>query len=66
MKCNVCKKNYSPSCDYKQGRCPLHPPMMSKPCPAWLLFLMAPFVIGAWTITHPKQVWAQAKKDWKL
>ena len=29
MKCDVCKKDYSPECDYKQGRCPLHPPMLN-------------------------------------
>ena len=66
MKCNVCRKNYSPSCDYKQGRCPLHPPLIEKPYPTWLLLLMAPFVIGAWAITHPRQVWTQAKQDWKI
>lgn len=29
MKCNLCKKEYSPSCDYNQGRCPHHPPMIN-------------------------------------
>ena len=28
MKCNICRKEYSPDCDYKQGRCPHHPPMI--------------------------------------
>lgn len=27
-KCFVCNKEYSPSCDYKQGRCPNHPPLI--------------------------------------
>jgi hypothetical protein len=25
-KCKVCKEEYSPSCEWKQGRCPHHPP----------------------------------------
>jgi len=25
--CNICNKEYSPLCDYKQGRCPMHPPL---------------------------------------
>lgn len=29
MKCDVCNKDYSPDCDYKQGRCPHHPPMLN-------------------------------------
>lgn len=29
MNCEVCKKEYSPDCDYKQGRCPHHPPMIN-------------------------------------
>lgn len=29
MKCNTCNKEYSPECDYKQGRCPHHPPMLN-------------------------------------
>ena len=29
MKCNLCKKEYSPSCDYNQGRCPHHLPMIN-------------------------------------
>lgn len=28
MKCKICKKDYSPECDYNQGRCPHHPPMI--------------------------------------
>ena len=28
MKCKVCKKDYSPDCDYNQGRCPHTPPMI--------------------------------------
>jgi hypothetical protein len=29
IKCNICNKEYSPDCDYKQGRCPLHTPMLT-------------------------------------
>jgi hypothetical protein len=28
MKCEFCKKEYSPDCDYKQGRCPHRKPMI--------------------------------------
>jgi len=28
MKCDICKQEYTPSCDYKQGRCPHHKPMI--------------------------------------
>jgi len=27
--CNICKKEYSPECDYNQGRCPRHPPLLN-------------------------------------
>ena len=29
MKCTVCRKEYSPDCDYRQGRCPHIPPMIN-------------------------------------
>ncbi len=29
MKCETCNKDYSPTCDWNQGRCPLHPPMIN-------------------------------------
>ena len=29
MTCKTCGKEYSPECDYKQGRCPHHPPMIN-------------------------------------
>jgi hypothetical protein len=29
MKCNTCNKDYSPDCDWQQGRCPLHPPLFN-------------------------------------
>lgn len=29
MKCQTCNKEYSPACDYQQGRCPNHPPMIT-------------------------------------
>jgi hypothetical protein len=28
-KCTACGKEYSPDCDYKQGRCPHHPPLLN-------------------------------------
>ncbi len=28
MNCNICRKEYSTSCDYNQGRCPHHKPMI--------------------------------------
>jgi len=27
VNCNTCGKSYSPDCDYRQGRCPHHPPL---------------------------------------
>jgi hypothetical protein len=27
--CKTCNKPYSPSCDYRQGRCPHHPPLIN-------------------------------------
>jgi hypothetical protein len=38
MNCDICKKEYSPDCDYKQGRCPHHKPMIdiqSKDTSKW-------------------------------
>lgn len=29
MKCNTCNKDYSPDCDYNQGRCPHHKPLLN-------------------------------------
>lgn len=29
MKCQTCNKEYSPECDYNQGRCPNHPPLIN-------------------------------------
>ena len=63
MRCDTCRKEYSPRCDWNQGRCPNHP---QKPFPTLLLLIAAPFIIGAWMIMNPKKVWDQAKKDWKL
>jgi hypothetical protein len=65
MKCDICRKECSTACDYQQGRCPNFEPMI-KTFPKWFLFLAACFIIPVWTITHPRQVWQQAKKDWKL
>ena len=30
MKCELCHQEYSPQCDYQQGRCPYHPPMITS------------------------------------
>ena len=30
MKCDICRKEYTPECDYKQGRCPHHTPMIEN------------------------------------
>ena len=27
--CNTCGKEYSPMCDFMQGRCPYHPAMLN-------------------------------------
>lgn len=29
-RCSLCKKEYTPTCDYMQGRCPHHPAMISS------------------------------------
>ena len=29
MKCETCNKEYSPDCDWQQGRCPHHPPLFN-------------------------------------
>ena len=29
IKCAVCRKPYTPECDFNQGRCPHHPPMLN-------------------------------------
>jgi len=26
--CRICSRPYSPRCDYRQGRCPYHPPLI--------------------------------------
>ena len=28
--CDTCGREYSPMCDYLQGRCPYHPSMLDK------------------------------------
>jgi len=64
MKCDTCNKEYTTACDYKQGRCPLHPPITEFSNAKKIMFLVAaPFVIGAWVISNPCKVWEQAKKD---
>ena len=29
MKCTTCDQEYSPDCDWQQGRCPHHPPLLN-------------------------------------
>jgi hypothetical protein len=29
MTCKTCGKEYTPECDYRQGRCPSHPPLLN-------------------------------------
>ena len=29
MKCTTCRREYSPDCDWQQGRCPHHPPVIN-------------------------------------
>jgi hypothetical protein len=29
MKCETCSKEYTSTCDYRQGRCPMHAPMLT-------------------------------------
>ena len=29
MKCKICRQEYSSDCDYNQGRCPHHKPMLN-------------------------------------
>ena len=28
LTCQICSRPYSPTCDYRQGRCPYHPPLI--------------------------------------
>lgn len=28
MKCTICHKQYTTACDFNQGRCPHHPPLI--------------------------------------
>ena len=30
MNCKTCGKDYSPECDYRQGRCPHHPSLLDN------------------------------------
>jgi len=45
MSCNICKKEYSPNCDYNQGRCPHHRPLITNPYPLWLIILFVAVVL---------------------
>jgi hypothetical protein len=67
MKCSTCQKDYSPDCDYNQGRCPNHPPVLTISLwRAIIYIIIAPFIISAWAIAHPHKVWQQAKKEWNI
>ena len=66
-KCSICRQPVQPDCDYNQGRCPHTPAMIELSTARKLLFLLAaPFIIGAWAIANPRQIWQQAKKDWNI
>jgi len=30
MKCEACNKEYTATCDYRQGRCPHHPSLLDE------------------------------------
>lgn len=30
MKCEICRQDYSPACDWRQGRCPNHMPLIGS------------------------------------
>jgi hypothetical protein len=45
MICDLCKKPYATDCDYKQGRCPHHTPMIKGDFP-WdviIVFVLVAF-----------------------
>jgi hypothetical protein len=66
-KCLICRKDPDPNCTWNQGRCPHRVPIAELP--SWKklgILLIAPFIIGAWCVMHPKKVWEQAKKEWNL
>ena len=67
MKCDTCGEKYSLKCDFNQGRCPHHPPVMEiSSTKKILLLLVAPFIIGAWAILNPRKIIEQVKKDWNI
>lgn len=37
--CSLCKKEYSPLCDWQQGRCPLHPAIINSHSMRFIKFL---------------------------
>lgn len=45
MICETCKKPYSPSCDYNQGRCPHHEPLIKGKFPWEVVIVVLLFVI---------------------
>jgi hypothetical protein len=66
-KCNTCGDEIRVDCDYRQGRCPHHPPLIKLSTARKLLYICcAPFIIGAWAIANPRKIWQQAKKDWNI
>lgn len=67
VNCTGCGQHYDPACDWRQGRCPQHPPLVSTATVRKILLLLAaPVIIVAWTITHPRQLWQQIRQDWNL
>lgn len=65
--CPGCGQAYRVDCDWRQGRCPLHPPMIEKSTARKILFLLAaPVIIVAWAFTNPARLWHQVKQDWNL
>jgi hypothetical protein len=65
MKCDTCKKEYSPNCDFNQGRCPMHMPLINFQA-SWkniladilTLFLIAmvvaPLIVSIWILLDLK------------
>jgi hypothetical protein len=67
INCDTCGGVYRHDCDYRQGRCPHHPPLIEISVTRKLLYLcLAPFIITAWAVANPSKMWQQAKKDWNI
>ena len=46
IKCPVCRQAYSPQCDYRQGRCPRHKPLIGEDIVSDKTFKICMYVIG--------------------